>query len=88
MQQILQIAETDVDTAFKISRVELIVCEKLNHLRQEEQLAIAKAELDMIRDKLADAVEDMNKVESLRKIIKDCSEFHPILVTPQTCPQW
>ena len=70
--RLVAIAERDADIGYKISRIQLLKFDKEQHLRAESQLAAVKLELDWIRDDLKESIEDMTRLEKLRKAINDC----------------
>ena len=70
--RLVAIAEKDADIGYKVSRIQLLKFDKNQHIRAENQLAAAKLELDAIRDDLEESIEDMTRLEKLRKAINDC----------------
>ena len=72
ISRLVAIAEKDADIGYRISRIQVLKFDRDQHLRAKSQLAAAKLELDWIRDDLKESIEDMNRLEKLRKAINDC----------------
>ena len=72
IERLVTIAEENADVGYKISRIQLLKFDRNQHFRAEAQLAAARLELDWIRDDLKESIEDMNRLEKLRKAINDC----------------
>ena len=70
--RLVAIAEKDADVGYKVSRIQLLKFDREQHLTAEHQLAAAKLELDWVRDDLKESIEDMTRLEKLRKAINDC----------------
>ena len=72
IERLVTIAEENADVGYKISRIQLLKFDRNQHFRAEAQLAAARLELDWIRDDLKESIEDMTRLEELRKAINDC----------------
>ena len=70
--RLVEIAERDADIGYKVSRIQLLKFDFEQHLRAETQLAVAEQELAWIKEDLKESIDDMNKLDKLKKAINDC----------------
>ena len=80
IERLVRIAENDVDLGYHIARVRLMKFDHEQHLQAETDLATAEIELDLLREDFNEAINEMNKLETTRKVIEDCIKAgHDIL---------
>ena len=72
IERMLEIVEKDADIGYQISRIKLLKFERMQHLKAEEDLALAERELHMVQEDLDEAIKQMVKFEKLRKVLNDC----------------
>ena len=70
--RLVEIAERDADIGYKVSRIQLLKFDFEQHLRAETQLAVAERELAWIKEDLKESIDDMNKLDKLKRAINDC----------------